>query len=148
MIQPSPKSFNAARAVKAAIVVLPGGRTIEVAPGVLATRCIPAPEESIPRIGVFRWQAVGDDTYRATLRVHSLYLKVPLAVEAFGLENEGRAGEALLRRLIRAQFVKGRASTPRRWEVDIVSLSQHLEAVEADPDFWTPERVKQFADAL
>ena len=50
-------------------------------------------------------------------------------------------------RLGRAGFIRLRRPTPGLIEVHIGSLIDHFESVE-DEEFWTPERTRQYREAL
>lgn len=133
---------------KAKVQLLPGNRTIEVGPGQVAAKVVPLPADAAPQVGVYHWQPVGDGTYRPVARIHDAYLSLPAAAKAFGLDTPDRGGERLLMRLIAARFITGRKVSPGRWQVNLHSLSDHLRAVEADPDFWNEARTRQFSEAL
>lgn len=121
------------------LTLLPSGRSIEVAPG---QKIVPLTPELAPSVGIFHWQAMGDNTFRPTARVHEQHMNLPLAEKAFGLDR------CTLRRLILAGFVIGRKPSPNLWQVNASSLARHIEAVESDPDFWTDARIKKYAEAL
>jgi hypothetical protein len=124
------------------VTLLPGGRTILSAPGAITSKVLALSPEQAPPCGIFRWQAVGDGTFRPIARIHEQFVDLQVAVEALGIPRD------TLRRLIDAGFVKGRKPSPMRRQVNLSSLSDHLDAVERDPDFWTEARIKQFAEAL
>jgi hypothetical protein len=134
--------IDSKRPAKTAITLLPGGRSIELAPGEVSRKVVALPADLAPVCGVFRWQAVGDGTYRPTARIHEQFVDLQVAVEALGVPRD------TLRRLIDAGFIAGRKPSPMRRQVSLASLSKHLEAVENDPDFWTDARIKQFSQAL
>ncbi|MES2596416.1 MAG: hypothetical protein V4662_13810 [Verrucomicrobiota bacterium] len=57
----------------------------------------------------------------------------------------------IVRKLIKAGFVKGYAPTPRITRVDVLSLRQHLLATRCDggsTDFWTRERTDAYLEAF
>jgi hypothetical protein len=124
------------------VTMLPNGRRIAAAPGALTGKTLALDAEQAPTVGIFRWQPAGDGTFKPTARIHEQFVDLQVAVEALGVPRD------TLRRLIDAGFVAGRKPSPMRRQVNIASLSNHLTAVEEDPDFWTEARVKQFAGAL
>lgn len=139
MIEPAPKSTSAARLP---VTLLPGGKQIAPAPGALTGKVLALAPEHAPTHGIFRWQAAGDGTFKPVARIHDQFVDLQIAEDALGVPR------FTLRRLILAGFVAGRKPSPSRWQVNIVSLSDHLATVESDPDFWTDARIKQFAEAL
>ena len=123
-------------------VAVQGIGIIQVAPGEFARKVADLPPDLAPAAGTVRWQAVGDGTFKPVVVIHDQYVKLIRAALHFGVVEQA------LRRLITAGFVKGRQPSPRAWQVEITSLSNHLRAVETDPEFWTPARVQKFSEAI
>ncbi len=122
-------------------VVVPGRGTVQVAPGRLA-RVVSVPAEHAPGAGVFRWQAVGDGTFKPCAVIHAHFVKLAEAARIFGVSHD------TLRRLCIAGFIACRQPSPRNWQVETGSLSRHLQAVEEDREWWAAERVRRFSEAL
>jgi hypothetical protein len=116
---------------KRKVMLYPQRRLIEIAPG---EKCVPLPKEEIPEIAIARMQPVGDGTYRPVLITHEPLIPVSLAAKLLHVPYY------IPRRLARAGFIEIIEATPGRHVLNLASWFKHLEAVRADPDFWSREK--------
>lgn len=117
-------------------------RLSQVAPGEYAAAEIHP--DDVPRYGIVRLMRQADGTYVPVLRNHGQYIRISEDLpEKLGLK--GIAFKTLYR-LVAAGFVACSRPAPNVILVDVLSLSEHLQATR-DTEFWTPERRRIWSDA-
>ncbi len=117
-------------------------RLSEVAPGQWAAQTIHP--DDVPRYGLVRMMRQADGTYLPILKHHSQYVRMTRELpEQLGLKD---LPSRTLYRIIAAGFVAHSRPAPNVILVDLVSLTEHVQAAR-DPEFWTPMRRKQYSDA-
>jgi len=121
--------------------VITNGKTIQITPGLSVQ---PAPLAAVPAFGVVEWTRLADGRFEPKLLVHSEWFKLTRdPSKQLGLP----VSRDTLLRLGRAGFIQLRRFTPFEIQVNLQSLIEHLENCEED-DFWTPERIEQYREAL
>lgn len=115
---------------------------LNVAPGVVG-KVRPADIRKIPALGIFDWQSNGDGTFTPVIRVKEAWLRVSEA-EKLPL---GVSAEVMFK-LVKGGFVIGSAPAPHSTIISITSLLEHIETCAEDPDFWTPERRRLYAEGM
>lgn len=103
----------------------------------------PAPADSIPALGFFRWAANGDGTYTPIEETHDAWIRLGEAESLInGLSTE------VLKKLIDAGFVHACAPAPSLSLVNVASLLLHVEDHGCDPNQWTSELRLRYATGL
>lgn len=137
----------------------PGGefekeaKLVEYAPG---KHCVFFGERPIPRYGVVRWVPAGDGLWRPMIRGWGKYVALR---RFFRPGATGKEVHPMMRRLgldlsynsvlrlYKNGFITGLQPVPHKILIDLESLQRHLTEAQ-DPDFWTPERVRQFKETV
>ncbi len=140
MIAPPP-TLASLKAQRSSVKVLPSLKTIQITPG-LAVQ--PVPLAAVPAFGVVEWHRRPDGSFEPKLVSHDEWVGLSdMMTDKIGVSI---SRETLIR-LGRAGFIRLRRPTPGLIEVHIGSLIDHFESVE-DEEFWTPERTRQYREAL
>lgn len=117
-------------------------RLVEIAPGQWAAGDIHPSD--VPRYGLVRLMRQTDGSYIPVLKQHSQYVRMSHDLpEQLGLKG---LSPKTLYRIIAAGFVASSRPAPAVILVDLLSLSEHVEAAR-DPEFWTPEKRRRWSDA-
>lgn len=115
---------------------------LRVAPGVIG-RTLPADVRKIPALGIFDWWDNRDGTFTPVVRVKDAWLRVSEA-EKLPL---GVSAEVMFK-LVKGGFVVGSAPAPHSTIINITDLLRHIEECAEDPDYWTSERRKRYAEGM
>jgi len=122
------------------VTLYPSRKAIEVAPGV---KMMALPREHVPEIAIIRWQAVGDGTYRPTLRIYEPRIRVMEAARLLDVPYR------TLLRLCRGGFVESEQISPNNHQMSLSSWFEHMDKVRKDPEFWSRTKNKaEYRDAL
>lgn len=103
----------------------------------------PADIRKIPALGIFDWQSNGDGSFSPMIRVKEAWLRVSEA-EKLPL---GVSAEVMFK-LIKGGFVIGAQPAPHSTIINIPSLLEHLETTAENPDFWTSENRRRYAEGM
>lgn len=127
-------------------------KIVEVAPGQFVAVL---GREAVPRYGIIRFDRRGNDwipvfvgwgkkiALRKFFRPDATGQEPHPILQCLGLDLSYNS----ILRLFKNGFIRGSMPVPHRILIDIESLNRHLEE-SSDPDFWTPERVKQFKETI
>ncbi|WP_395737432.1 hypothetical protein [Prosthecobacter sp.] len=115
---------------------------LKVAPNVVG-KTLPADVRKIPALGIFDWADNRDGSFTPVVRVKEAWLRVSEA-EKLPL---GVSAEVMFK-LIKGGFVIGSAPAPHSTIINISDLLRHIEECAEDPDFWTTERRKRYAEGM
>lgn len=117
-------------------------RLAQIAPGCYVPRSIDPAD--LPRYGYFRLMRQRDGSYLPILKHWGQWRRLDDDLwRHLGLQ--GLSKRTFLR-LCNAGFIRRIRPSPKVILVDLGSLCDHLSAAE-DPEFWTPERIRQFQNA-
>lgn len=103
----------------------------------------PADVRKIPALGIFDWTRNGDGTFSPVIRVKEAWLRVSEA-EKLPL---GVSAEVMFK-LIKGGFVIGSAPAPHSTIINVSDLLRHIEECAEDPNYWTSERKKRYAEGM
>ncbi len=116
---------------------------VEIAPGQWTAGDIHP--DDVPRYGLVRMMRQIDGRYLPVLKQHSQYVRMSHDLpELLGLKG---LSPKTLYRIIAAGFVASARPAPNVILVDLLSLTEHVQAAR-DPEFWTDPRRRRWSDAI
>lgn len=117
------------------------GEIVEIAPG---EKTADLPRTAVPKYGFVHLMRQPDGSYTPVLQSWGEMIRMTSDLpHRIGLNTD----YSTLRRLLIAGFIKYRHFSPGTILIDLQSLYEHMDACK-DPEFWTPERIKRYRQAL
>lgn len=124
----------------------PAGRRVraELTPGRVAG-AVEIPRDTIPRFGVVEILQARDGSVVPIIKNWGQKIRLTHDLpRRLGLD----LSRSSLLRLMRADFIRYHQVTPGTILLDVASVAEHVAATQNGQEFWTPERIRRYREAL